>query len=167
MKFNITPFSQGQENEISLLIRTVYDEYVAPDYTEEGNRFFYNWIAPERIAERQKTQVNLLIASIEQQVVGTIEIRENKNISLLFVHKNYHGKGIAKRLFKEALKMCCSRDENLQKFYVHASPYSIPVYERLGFTAIDSMKEDHGILYLPMAMNVQCISCMHKESQKR
>lgn len=154
MEYKIQPYRNGQEEAISKLIKNVYDEFVAHDCAENGNQFFYDWIAPDKIANRQIDQVNLLVATIETKIVGIIEIRENKNISLLFVDKSCQGKGIARRLYKTALEICFSRDEQLEKFYVHASPFSIPVYERLGFKAKGSMQEQHGIKYLPMEMDL-------------
>ena len=153
MEYKIQPYRKGQEDDISKLIKKVYDEYVALDYTENGNQFFYDWIAPEKIANRQVDQINLLVATIDTKIVGMIEIRENKNVSLLFVDKSYHGKGIARELYKVALEVCFSRNKKLDRFYVHASPYSIPVYERLGFKATGIMQEEHGIKYLPMEMD--------------
>ena len=135
---------------IHQLIKKVYDEYVSCDYTEEGNNFFYNWIAPEKIAERQKDSINIWLALIDTELVGMIEIRENKFISLLFVDKQYQRRGIAKHLFKEAIQHLIQNNAKPNKFYVHASPYSIPVYKSMGFIANGSMQQKHGIKYLPM-----------------
>ena len=155
MEFIIQPYQKGQEIEISCLIKKVYDAYVAPDYTDKGNQFFYDWIAPEKIAERQIDKINLHVAITNNQIVGMIEIRDNCNITLLFVDKNHHGKGIARSLFKAALEVCLTRDGQLDRFFVHASPFSIPAYERLGFIATAEMQEEHGIKYLPMEMELK------------
>jgi GNAT superfamily N-acetyltransferase len=153
-KVNIEKFQIGQEESIYKLIKKVYDEFVSIDYSEEGNQFFYDWINPAKISERQKNQVNILVAVVENQIVGMIEIRENIYISLLFVDKAFHGKGIAKKLYHEALQMVFQRDPTITKFYVHASPFSIPIYQKLGFKETDTMQENNGIKYLPMEMGV-------------
>ena len=44
---------------------------------------------------------------------------------------------------------------NLDKFYVHASPYSIPVYKKMGFIETGNMMEENGIKYLPMEMTIK------------
>ena len=133
----------------------MYDEYVSIDYSDNGNLFFYDWIQPTKIAARQESRNNLWVAYDDKRMVGMIEIRENKNISLLFVDKEYHGQGIARKLFQEALNISIERDPSLQTFYVHASPYSIPIYHKLGFVAQDEMKMEHGIKYLPMEMQLK------------
>jgi predicted GNAT family N-acyltransferase len=145
----------GQEIMIHQLIKKVYDEFVSIDYSEEGNNFFYDWIKPSKIAERQRNHKNIWVALIDSKLVGVIELRDNKYISLLFVDKEYQGQGIAKKLFDKSLKEIIRRNPQLDKFYVHASPYSIPVYRNMGFIETDNMQEDNGMKYLPMEMTIK------------
>ena len=152
--FKIEKYIRGHEKDICDLIKKVFDEFVAIDYSEEGNRFFYDWISPEKIAARQEKQNNLWVATVDNIITGMIEIRDNSYISLLFVDKKYQGRGIAKTLFDLAVIECIKRDPGLRKFFVHASPFSIPVYEKMGFKAISSLKEENGIKYLPMEMMI-------------
>ncbi len=146
----IEKFQNGQEKQISRLIKQVYDEFVSPDYSTEGNQFFYDWIDPLKIAERQKGQRNILVALSGPEMVGVIEIRNNNTVSLLFVDKEYQRQGIAKRLFNEALKDCVQRNPTLKKVFVHASPFSIPIYKKLGFQETAPIQIENGIKYLPM-----------------
>jgi GNAT superfamily N-acetyltransferase len=151
----IEKYRSGQETMIYQLIKKVYDEFVSIDYSEKGNEFFNNWIHPSKIAERQLNQLNIWVAFIDSILVGMIEIRDNKFISLLFVDKKYQGLGVAKRLFEEALKEITHRDPTLDKFYVHASPFSISIYKKMGFTETDIMQEENGIKYLPMEIKIK------------
>jgi len=151
----IEKYCRGQEEMIYKLIKKVYDEYVSIDYGEKGNAFFYDWIQPFKIAERQLKRINIWLAFKDSELAGMIEIRNNKFISLLFVDKLYQGQGIAKRLFKESLKEIMQREPGLDKFYVHASPYSIPIYRKMGFIETDTMCEENGIKYLPMEMTIK------------
>lgn len=104
--------------------------------------------------KRQAENRSIYIAKIGLELVGIIEIRENNRISLLFVDKEYQGLGIAKKLFQAALIECKKRNEKLDRFYVHASPFSVPVYKKLGFVETDKMQENHGIKYLSMEMRI-------------
>jgi GNAT superfamily N-acetyltransferase len=151
----IEKYQNGQEIAIYKLIKRVYDEFVSLDYCEEGNKFFYDWIQPSKIAERQLNRINIWVAFKDSELVGMIEIRDDKFISLLFVDRIYQGQGIAKRLFNESLKELIQGDSRLDKFYVHASPYSIPIYRKMGFIETDNIREENGIIYLPMEMEIK------------
>jgi predicted GNAT family N-acyltransferase len=151
----IEKYQSGQEKEIHQLIKRVYDEFVAPDYTDEGNRLFYQWIESDMIAERQRDEINLWVTLDDsEKIVGIIEIRDNKNITLLFVDKAWQGQGIAKRLFTTALSEIIRRIPALRKLAVHASPCSVQAYKKLGFNETGEMQEESGIKYLPMEMDI-------------
>jgi GNAT superfamily N-acetyltransferase len=147
----ISEYIPGDEVKISQLVKEVYDEFVAPDYNDEGNKFFCDFIEPENFRIRFQEKHNIiLLAEYSDQLAGVIEMRDNSYVSLLFVNKTFQGKGIAKALFKEAVCRCVARDHTLKKIFVHASPFSIGIYEKLGFTKTDEMQEENGIKYLPM-----------------
>jgi predicted GNAT family N-acyltransferase len=148
----ILKYTKGQEEEISKFVRYVYDEFVAYDYKKEGNHLFYEWIKPENIAKRQHENKSILLAMNGNIITGMIEIRDNTHISLLFVDKEYQRKGISRKLLDKSIANCLKHDQHLKKFTVHASPYSIPAYERLGFNATSEMQEFNGIKYLPMEL---------------
>ncbi|MDD3876961.1 MAG: GNAT family N-acetyltransferase [Bacteroidales bacterium] len=154
MEFRIEKYQFGQEEKIHELIKKVYGEFVSNDYSEAGNQFFFDWIQPSKIAERQCNQINIWVAFMDLKLVGMIEIRDNRFISLLFVDKDYQRNGIAKKLFYESLKETIRRDSKLDKFYVHASPFSIPIYKKLGFKETDEMQEENGIKFLPMELDI-------------
>lgn len=148
----IESYRPGQEVAISEFIRRVYDEFVANEYPEEGNRVFYDWIEPSKIAKRQQKQNTLLVAVIDSLIVGMIEVRDTNIISLLFVDRQYQGRGIAKRLVDQSLRDCLRVNLHIDRLRVHASPFSIPIYRKLGFVETDVMQEEFGITYLPMEM---------------
>ncbi len=154
-KMIIQKYIPGQEGQISSFIREIYDEFVAVDYGAEGNQYFYEWIDPARIATRQQKYISLFTAWIESELAGMIEMRENNTISLLFTAKKFHRRGIAKKLVQAALTDCLKKDPELRKIYVHASPFSIPIYRKLGFKATEVMQEENGIKYLPMSMEIK------------
>jgi GNAT superfamily N-acetyltransferase len=150
----IKPFSPGQEQVVSQLIKEVYDEFVAPDYSEKGNLFFYAFIDPEAIYSRQYIQNTILLAFRDGILAGMIEMRDNSRVSLLFTRKEFMHQGIAHKLLNEAISHCLIHNPNLKIISVHASPYSIPIYQKLGFIPISSMQEANGILYMPMELQL-------------
>jgi predicted GNAT family N-acyltransferase len=148
----IKNFSKGQELQIYALIKKVYDEFVAADNTPEGNLFFYDWIKPERILQRQEKEPSLLIAETGHELTGIIEMRDTCWISLLFVHKQFQGQGIASLLFQEAKEIAMKKIPPPEVFYVHASLFSVPVYRKFGFVASGNIEVQNGIKFLPMEL---------------
>lgn len=155
MKAIIEEYQPGQENEICQMVKRVYDEFVATDNTEEGNKLFYDCIKPKNIAARQKEKNNILIAKDNEQIVGMVEIGDNQDVFLLYVDKAHQKQGIAKRLYLKAVCTCVKKQPDLNKFSVHASLYSVPVFEKLGFTATGPKKTENGITYLPMVTELK------------
>ena len=146
----ISSFLKGDENEISFLIKRVFDEFVAPDYTKEGNDFFYNFIKPANLLSRAEIGNLILTIKSEGKITGMIEVRDNFHICLLFVDKNHHGKGLSKLLFNKALDEIRKNSPYISFIEVNSSLYAIGAYKSLGFQLIGEMKEANGIKYFPM-----------------
>jgi GNAT superfamily N-acetyltransferase len=158
MKINdfIVEFQIGQENAVSSFVRRVFDEFVAPDYSEEGNNTFYDYIDPQKIKERIESGVTFILYTMEgNDISGMIEIRNNDHISLLFVDKKYQGKGIARDLYKKSIEICLKNSPGPIEFTVNSSPFAVEIYEKLGFTKIEEEKTLNGIRYIPMKMVIK------------
>jgi GNAT superfamily N-acetyltransferase len=145
----VQEFKAGEEKQISRFIREVFDEFVAPDYPESGNKFFYDYIQPKNIRKRIKEENNLIFTcKSDQKIVGVLGIRDKYHISLLFVDKTFHGRGIGGKLIRHYIAGIL--EPGIHELTVHASPYSTGIYERLGFSRETDWKEANGIRYLPM-----------------
>ena len=142
--------NSGDFEAISVFIRKVYDEFIAPDFPEEGNRRFYQFIDPEALKKRFEEPDSLLTARMQSRIVGVIGTREMNHICLFFVSPEEQGRGIGRLLFHAMAKKCRENYPEISDLTVNSSPYSVPVYENLGFKASDSMQERDGITYLPM-----------------
>ena len=92
----------GEEDEVCELIAEVFNEYVAPGYTEEGVLRYYLYANPETLASRKGHNHFCMVAGSDNGIIGMIEIRNCNHISLLFVKER--GKGVARELFKERNK---------------------------------------------------------------
>jgi hypothetical protein len=153
MEYKIIAFHPGEEFLLNRFIKEVYDEFVAPDYSQKGNDFFYKYISPENILQRHISgEDKIYLARINNEWAGMIAMKNKTRLSLLFVIKKFMGQGIAKTLFQQSLQDI--KNENTDSITVHASPFSIPVYDKLGFVATDAMQEENGIKYLPMEYRI-------------
>src|SRR6056297_2647542 len=86
--------------DVLKLIKTVFMEFEAPDYSEEGVQTFLNFI--ELISIQKMFDDGTLkcwVCIKDKKIVGVMASRHLSHICMLFVDKAYHKKGIAKRLF--------------------------------------------------------------------
>lgn len=136
----------GEEKEVCDLVLTVFMKDVAPGYSGDGVAEFRKYAQPEAMAERAEEGNIILVAELEYELVGVIEIRDEKHICFFFVLPEHQGKGIGSALFSEAIDLCGSPEH----MTVNSSPNSVRVYENLGFTPTDAEQEKNGIRYTPM-----------------
>jgi GNAT superfamily N-acetyltransferase len=152
--------NEGEEKEIFELVRAVFEEYVAPDFSPEGVANFGDFILPDSVLQRKNSGRYFLITAKDgNQIVGMIEMQDCNHVCLLFVSKAYHNRGIARELFKTSLEKCrILKEGSLEEIEVNASRYAVPVYEKLGFTKTGDEQIKNGILFTPMKANPQRIT---------
>ena len=157
MNKNITfhDYKPGEENEVSGLVRMVFDEFVAPCYVQEGISTFIEYIEPAKIAARIKAGDDFVITAKDgDQIVGVIDVKQHNHISLLYVDKKYHDGGIAKRLLQKAIERIRAKNPKIIEITVNSSLYGVLIYERMGFRLLSPEQEKNGIKYFPMSMRI-------------
>lgn len=150
----IGTFEIGEEIRIADLIKTVFDEFVAPEYSAAGNAFFHAYVEPRKIRERFLQGNVLLTAKENGKIIGVLEVRDHNHVCLLFVDKSRHGKGIAKSLLAKAVSLCRTKDDGLKGFDVNASPNSEKIYAKMGFKKTSDMQEVNGLKFVPMVLEL-------------
>lgn len=122
------------------LVWRVFLEYEAPDYTPEGVAEFYRSIHDDGYL----SALSVYGAFFGEELVGIIATRNSgTHIALFFVDGKYHRQGIGRQLFEAV---------HADKMTVNSSPYAVPVYEKLGFTATGAEQVVNGLLFTPMAL---------------
>ena len=138
------PIRRLHETEIPAaidLIWTVFLEYEAPEYPEEGVRTFR-----ANLDDSEKIRNLKFYGAFDgETLVGIICVRQPQHIGGFFVRGDYHRRGIGRALFETM-----ARDCEKQEFTVNSSPYAVEVYRHLGFTATDSEQLEDGIRFTPM-----------------
>ena len=135
------------------LVNEVFSEFVAVDYSEQGNKTFEDYlkIKYEEMSSDIETGHKKLWAYYQNdEIIGVIATRDISHIALMFVDKRYHRKGIAWQLLDHVLAEIKVYTE-IKQMTVNSSPYAVKVYEKLGFVKTDEQKEKDGIIYIPMA----------------
>ena len=134
------------------LVNRVFTEFVAVDYSEQGYKTFQNYLNTkydEVSADLQSGHKKLWGYYENGEVIGVIATRDKSHIALMFVDKQHHRKGIARRLFDTVLAEAKNYTDVMQ-ITVNSSPYAVEIYERLGFVKTDEQQEKDGIVYIPM-----------------
>jgi GNAT superfamily N-acetyltransferase len=138
-------------NLFSRMINNVFDEFVGMDYSEEGNQTFKDYIKPENIMTRLNEKTSqFFVAKYNNEIVGVLEIKNKDHISLFFVKKGFHGKGIGKKLFDNYGEILKKGNNGIKIISVNSSSYAEKIYSKLGFTKTSEMQEKSGIKYIPM-----------------
>ena len=146
------PMRQGEETLVVDLVLAVFDEFVAPQYAQEGVQEFKKFVNSDALIQRLKAGNIVLVAVSGQSINGVIEMRENSHVALLFVKKSHQRQGIAKELIRRSIGICRKRNPNLTSITVNASPNAFEAYKKCGFHGIGREKVKNGIRFIPMEL---------------
>ena len=145
----------GEEVKVSNLVARSFNEFVAPDFSEEGIEKFFNYANARALQKRLKGNHFVLVAESGGVIAGMIEIREMRHVSMLFVDKVFHRIGIGMELFNEALERIKSDHACPDKVTVFSSRFAMPFYESVGFVQTKEEKVIHGVIHIPMSLALQ------------
>nr|WP_320025841.1 GNAT family N-acetyltransferase [uncultured Acetobacterium sp.] len=141
------------------LANQVFHEFIADGYSEEGRQTFTDYLdykLQEMAEDLESGHKKLWGFYQDHQIVGVIGTRDAFHISLMFVDKNYHQRGIARALFDTVIAdLKHQQDGQLFEMTVNSSPYAVAVYRRFGFEATAAEQVNNGIRFVPMRMTVR------------
>ena len=134
---------RSEETDTALALAwKVFTEYESPDYTPEGTEEFKKCLNDDAYL----AGLRYYGAFDGEKLIGLLAIRERQNhICFFFVDGEYHRRGIGTKLFRRLRE-----DFPGQKITLNSSPYGLPFYKALGFTATGSEQTVNGIRFTPM-----------------
>jgi GNAT superfamily N-acetyltransferase len=150
----IEELADSDINEAWNLVQKVYNSFVAPDYSKEGNLKYYELINLEYIRKWKKENRTCLAGKIDLKLIGIIDVRDTFHIAIFFVDADHQNQGIGKELLKSAINKCKAINHNLKLFEVHSSPYAVKIYEKLGFKKRSEEQIQFGIRYTQMEKEI-------------
>lgn len=137
------------EEAIGLAWKT-FLEFEAADYTQEGIKSFEDFITNSTVKQMFIMGIYQMMAAYDKgKIVGMITLRNEMHISLLFVDKNYHRRGIGRALI-EKLADYVEDELGKSRLTVNAAPYGIDFYHKVGFRDLGPEVWQDGIKYTPM-----------------
>ncbi len=148
----IRAYRIGDEVEVAHVAAICFERFIRPYYSEEGMRSFAAYIYPGAIAKRQSVDCRMFVADLEGEVVGVVEMRDDRHISMLFVDPEFQGCGLSTRLFEKALRIAAKLNPGLSEVTVFSAPNAVEVYRHWGFVETGPEMEHDGIRFLPMRL---------------
>ena len=146
---SLVPMKRQHVGAVSRLIQRIFAAQVAPHFDSEGRAEFSNYVSPDALIERLSCSRYLaVIALCGETVVGAVELRDGRHISLMFVDGAHQGRGVGRTLFNRVLKEV--RSQGTANITVHASPNAVDAYRSMGFHVSGAMQCRDGMYYVPM-----------------
>ena len=136
----------------------VFMQFEAPDYPSEGVETFKKDIVenPEYLENARKGICPVYGAFDGEKIVALMGMRSSKtHINLVFTKKEYHRKGIARRIFHFLLNDILMENPSLDALTLNSSPYGLPFYLTLGFIPLSEEQQINGIRFTPMKYNIK------------
>ncbi|MFS0634419.1 GNAT family N-acetyltransferase [Mesobacillus foraminis] len=134
---------------------TVFLEFDAPDYSAKGIEEFKKFTSFHSVLERFDKGEMLFWGCIEEgELIGTIATNNVNHICLLFVKKEYHRRGAARKLLQQVIESCMGNLQ-IREITVKSSPFAVEVYRRLGFVERDQEQTVNGMRFTPMALKLR------------
>lgn len=149
MEYECREMNLNELEETMELVKKVFDEFEAPEYSDEGIKNFYKFANVENIKKLLNENLKIVIVKDYSKIIGMLAIRDNSHIGMLFVDKAYHQKGIAKYLIRYAKGLYGMNNTDIT---VNSSPYAVEIYKRMGFEILSNEKETDGIRSTPMVL---------------
>lgn len=150
-KYILREISEHELKNALDLVWSVFEEFEAPDYSPEGVKVFQDFISYRVFLDK------LLSGNMEMygcydgtELLGVIALRDKLHISLLFVRRNYHKRGVASSLCYFIFAKCKMNLTDAEEITVNSSPFAVEFYHKLGFKDTSSEQTVNGIRFTPM-----------------
>lgn len=148
---HIRPLVHADIPAVSALLQSLAREYIVHESPPEGAATF--------LAENDELGVRGFVARghayhvaiVDGELAGFIAVRDNSHLFHLFVGRQWHGRGIARRLWDVARAAAVARGGD-GVFTVNSSNHAVPVYEAFGFVRVGPTQCSKGLFYNPMRL---------------
>jgi ferredoxin/GNAT superfamily N-acetyltransferase len=161
--------SPGQSGEVCRLVSKVMDGDGKSVLTPDERRVFDRYVTPEAMERRISMGYRHELVYVSGVLAGMIETKGPEQVSMLYIHPGYAGKGLGSRLIARAASRCSSESPKAKFLSVYVTDSAIGFYERVGFVRGGARKTVGGVAStlckLPLARRERMLSSkMHAAS---
>lgn len=143
--------------QVSALVLRSFSAFIAPGLAEEGQAEILNFARPENLAARHATGHFTLVAEIDEELAGMIQVRCPSHVLMLYVDEKFHRRGIAQYLMQSAVEQIRLEYPEVELITVNSSTYAVTAYRRMGFEAISEELCKGGVVFTPMVLRLHPI----------
>lgn len=142
----IKKITSNEYNNLRTLVKDTFNEFVAPDFSEEGRLEFLRFIEND---EKLNT-LDIYGYYIENVLIGVIATTDNlSHISLFFVAKMFQRHSFGKKLLETVVEKTTA-----DAITVHVAPNSVNAFKYMGFKQSGEIVEENGVKYVPMELKI-------------
>ena len=142
----IKKITSNEFNNVKELVKKVFDNSVAKDYSDDGKEEFYKFVNDNE----KLSSLDIWGYYIEDSLIGVIGTRDEiSHISLFFVDNEFQRHSFGKKLLQTVVE--ASKADVIS---VNSAPSAVNAYKYMGFSATDGEIENNGIKYVPMELKV-------------
>jgi ribosomal protein S18 acetylase RimI-like enzyme len=139
----------------SILIKSLFDEFIAEDYSAEGVENFYERVSGLSILERAQLGSFISVFKSSNEITGYIELTGINHIYLLFVKKDCQKQGIARQLIDSLIIYMQDNYSDVKEITVNSTFNALGFYEKIGFKKIADFQLKNGITSFPMKLIIE------------
>lgn len=135
--------------EISALILSSFERFLARTLSEEGRESFRSFANLQALEERS-AEGTFFTYKTAGKIQGALLARPFSHLAMLFVGVNQMKKGIGTALLKHWISVCNERE--IHRLTVNAAPSALAFYKKHGFEACGQQETKRGIVFTPMKL---------------
>lgn len=152
MRNIIVKNAEAKDWEAAIAVAWVTFQQIASQVSsEEGANAFRDGLTSTQLyIEFLQGRYPVFCAYQGKKIVGVLALKNRTHISLLFVRKEFQGRGIGTRLLEECRAYCGK--QGIFDLTVNAIATGIPFYLAHGFTAFEEERQEQGLRFTPMIL---------------
>lgn len=153
----IRPARIAEAGSVVALALRAFDEFIAPDYSDEGIAHFHANVTTDRLVAAMNEGNIVMVGTVDGVLAGVVTLHHETHISWLYVDKVYQGQGIGRKLVADAVAQVMVRTPGATVITLNSSPIAVPIYYRIGFEAAGPEITKDGMRMTPMRARIESL----------
>jgi len=154
-EIEIRAMRTGDVAAASALLARSFHGSLASAWPSAAVQEFERYIGADSLELRLKSHHQHWVATAGNGIVGVLELRGERQITLFFVDRSSRGLGIGRKMLDSAEHhVHRSADGHRRALAVHACGPVVPLYVRLGFRPTGERKRGNGLVFVALERKV-------------